>query len=52
MRSVLYMGTLAAISALGNVDLQLRAPALLPMLDDPVRAVRLEAARVLAPVPR
>ena len=41
----------AAVSALGNVDPQLRAPALLPLLDDPVRAVRLEAARVLAPVP-
>ena len=41
----------AAVSALGNVDPQLRAPALLPLLDDLVRAVRLEAVRVLAPVP-
>ena len=45
------MVRLAAASALGNVDPQLRAPALLPLLDDPLRAVRLEAARVLAPVP-
>ena len=40
----------AAVSALGSVDPGLRARTLLPLLDDPVTAVRLEAARVLAPV--
>ena len=41
---------LAAVGALGNADPRLRPQALLPLLGDPVRAVRLEAARVLAPV--
>ena len=41
---------LAAVGTLASLDPQLRAPAGLPLLGDPVRAVRLEAARVLAPV--
>jgi predicted CXXCH cytochrome family protein len=45
------MVRLAAVSALANVDPRLRARLLLPLVGDPVRAVRLEAARVLAPVP-
>ncbi|MDJ0947375.1 MAG: multiheme c-type cytochrome [Alphaproteobacteria bacterium] len=45
---LLRLGALAAIEALPPV----RRPAYAaPLLDDPVRAVRLEAARVLAPVP-
>ena len=42
---------LAAVGTLAALDPQLRGQVGLPLLGDPVRAVRLEAARVLAPVP-
>ena len=42
---------LGAVGSLANVDPRLRAQLLLPLVDDPVRAVRLDAARALAPVP-
>jgi tetratricopeptide (TPR) repeat protein len=38
----------AAAGALGGVEERLRAELLAPLLDDPVRAVRMEAARALA----
>ena len=41
---------LAAVGTLGSLDPQLRAQLGLPLLGDPVRAVRLDTARVLAPV--
>ncbi len=41
---------MAAVGALDGSDPRLRPALLLPLLDDPVTAVRLEAARVLAPV--
>lgn len=41
---------LAAVGTLAQLDPQLRLEAGLPLARDPVRAVRLEAARVLAPV--
>ena len=42
---------LGAVASLDNVDPRLRAQLLLPLAADPVRAVRLNAARALAPVP-
>ena len=42
----------AALAALEVGDLPTRLAAALPVLDDPVRAVRIEAARILAAVPR
>ena len=42
---------LAAVGTLGSLDPQLRTQLGLPLLGDPVRAVRLDAARVLAPSP-
>jgi Flp pilus assembly protein TadD len=42
---------LAAVGTLASLDPQLRGQVGLPMLSDPVRAVRLDAARVLAAVP-
>lgn len=44
------MVRLAAVGTLASLDPQLRAQVALPLLQDPVRAVRLEAARILAPV--
>ena len=41
---------LAAVGTLGSLDPQLRTQLGLPLLGDPVRAVRLDTARVLAPV--
>lgn len=41
---------LAAVGTLGSLDPQQRLALAEPLLDDPVRAVRLDAARVLAPV--
>jgi predicted CXXCH cytochrome family protein len=41
----------AALDALHATPLQLRVPLAFPLLQDPVRAVRIEAARVLASVP-
>jgi Flp pilus assembly protein TadD len=43
------MVRLAAVGGLSNADPRLRAEVLPLLLDDPVRAVRLEAARALAP---
>jgi Tfp pilus assembly protein PilF len=40
-----------ALSALDGADLQTRVSVAFPLLEDPVRMVRLEAARILAPVP-
>ena len=45
------MVRLAAVGALGEADPRLRAELALPLLTDPVTAVRLETARILAPVP-
>ena len=42
---------LAAVSALDGLEPSQRLEPLLPLLDDPVTAVRLETARVLAPAP-
>jgi predicted CXXCH cytochrome family protein len=42
----------AAAAALESSDPALRRQVLVPLLDDPVRAVRMEAARALAGVPR
>jgi tetratricopeptide (TPR) repeat protein len=42
---------LAALGGLAHVTPRDRYPAAFPLLKDPLRAVRLEAARVLAPVP-
>lgn len=41
----------AAVSTLGLVQTEARSELVVPLLTDPVRAVRLEAARVLAGVP-
>jgi tetratricopeptide (TPR) repeat protein len=41
----------AAVGLLDRLPVQMRAANALPLLDDPVRAVRIEAARVLAPLP-
>lgn len=41
----------AAVDALQRLAPAARAPLLLPLLDDPVRAVRIQAAAQLAPVP-
>lgn len=41
----------AAAASLEDVDPSLRVPALAPLLTDPVRAVRIAAARSLAPLP-
>ena len=41
----------AAVSALGLIPPEARLELAMPLLTDPVRAVRLEAARVLAPTP-
>ncbi len=41
----------AAVSALEYVPSEIRVRLAFPMLDDPVRAVRIEAARVLASIP-
>jgi Tfp pilus assembly protein PilF len=42
----------ASVSALESVEPALRVELLAPLLDDPVRAVRMEAARALADAPR
>jgi len=42
----------AAVAALESADPPLRVELLAPLLDDPVRAVRMEAARALANAPR
>ncbi len=42
----------AAAAALERIDPQRRIEALAPLLDDPVRAVRIEAARALTSMPR
>ena len=42
----------AAAGALEHLDPRRRMAALVPLLDDPVRAVRIEAARALTSVPR
>ena len=42
---------LAALQALGNAPVDARARLTAPLLADPLRAIRIEAARVLAPVP-
>lgn len=42
----------AAAGALERVDPRRRIAALVPLLDDPIRAVRIEAARALTSVPR
>lgn len=41
----------AAVGALENAPATVRVQLLFPMLDDPVRAVRIEVARVLADIP-
>lgn len=41
----------AAVSALENVPLNIRVRLAFPMLEDPVRAVRIETARVLSTIP-
>lgn len=41
----------AALDSLESAPLQLRVPLVFPLLQDPVRLVRIEAARVLAAVP-
>jgi len=41
----------AAAASLEDVDASLRVPTLAPLLKDPVRAVRIAAARSLAPLP-
>ncbi len=41
----------AALSALENTPAQMRVQFVFPMLQDPVRVVRIEAARILASVP-
>lgn len=41
----------AAVEVLAVLPAELRVRLAFPMLDDPVRAVRVEAARVLAPIP-
>lgn len=41
----------AAVTVLDPVPLELRVRLAFPMLEDPVRAVRIETARVLAPIP-
>ena len=45
------MVRLSGISALANTDPGLRTQLVFPLLDDPVRAVRLEATRVLMDIP-
>jgi tetratricopeptide (TPR) repeat protein len=45
------MVRVASISALEGLQPSMITSLLFPLLDDPVRAVRIEAARVLAPVP-
>jgi tetratricopeptide (TPR) repeat protein len=42
----------ATLDALETVPPQLRVQFAFPMLSDPVRAVRIEAARILAPIPQ
>ncbi|HYQ93086.1 MAG TPA: tetratricopeptide repeat protein, partial [Candidatus Competibacteraceae bacterium] len=42
---------LGAVQALDNLDPQMRLPLLFPLLQDSVRALRIEAARGLAPLP-
>jgi len=41
----------AAVGLLGELPLEMRVRLAFPMLDDPVRAVRIETAQVLAAVP-
>ncbi|QNN21648.1 tetratricopeptide repeat protein [Planctomycetales bacterium ZRK34] len=43
---------LAGVRALSMFDPQMLLPLAMPMLDDPIRAVRIEAARMLTLVPR
>lgn len=45
------MVRLSGISTLANTDPRLRTQLVFPLLDDPVRAVRLEATRVLMDIP-
>jgi Flp pilus assembly protein TadD len=42
---------LGAVQALDNLDPRRRLPLLFPLLQDPIRALRIEAARELAPLP-
>ncbi|MFO1432289.1 MAG: tetratricopeptide repeat protein [Candidatus Competibacteraceae bacterium] len=42
---------LGAVQALDGIDPQMRLPLLFPLLQDPIRALRIEAARRLAPLP-
>jgi len=42
---------LAALGTLERLDPRARFPVVFPLVEDPVRAVRLEATRLLAPVP-
>jgi len=41
---------LGAVQALDNIDPRMRLPLLFPLLQDPIRAIRIEAARGLAPL--
>ena len=43
---------LSALSSLDNVDAQNRLRYVYPLLTDPIRAIRIEAARIIAAVPR
>ena len=45
------MVRMASVSALEGVPQEMLVPLIFPLLDDSVRTVRIEAARVLAPVP-
>lgn len=45
------LARLGAVQALDNLDPRLRLPLLFPLLQDPMRAIRIEAARGLAPLP-
>ena len=45
------MVRMASLAALERLDPSLLVQLVFPLLDDPVKAVRIEAARVLAPVP-
>lgn len=43
---------LSALRTLDNIDVQYRQQLATPLLSDPIRAIRIEAARILAAVPR
>lgn len=42
---------MASVTALEGIPQEMLVPLIFPLLDDPVRTIRIEAARVLAPVP-